>query len=95
MVYKLEYTKQALKDLERLSSDQIPAILKKLDFIMLNQEPLLKAKKLKNFKSHTYRFRVGDYRIIFRKDVKTKKLIVLLVLKIAHRKRSISEKPPL
>ncbi len=44
------------------------------------------AKKLKGFKIATYRFRVGVYRVIFRKDQKTKRLVILTVLRVAHRR---------
>jgi mRNA interferase RelE/StbE len=86
MVYDLLYTDSSLKDLDRLEKRDRDDILKKLDFYIKLPDPFTKAKKLKNFSIDTYRFRVGDYRIIFRKDPKTSVLVVLIILKIAHRK---------
>ncbi len=79
------YTSKAQKDLLRINKLDSRKILKKLDEIINLDSPLSKAKKLKNFRIDTYRFRIGSYRVIFRKDEKTQKLVILVVLKIAHR----------
>jgi mRNA interferase RelE/StbE len=86
MVYKLVYTKIAEKDLARIDKSQAVKILRKVDEYMAMKNPLVKAKKLKGFEMDTYRFRVGDFRVIFRLDKDTGNLVVLVVLKIAHRK---------
>lgn len=84
MAYKLIYAASAQKDLSKLGRSHAVRILKTLDSISRLPNPMLKAKKLKNFKQDTYRFRIGDYRALFRKDSKTKTLILLVILKIAH-----------
>lgn len=86
MVYKLFYTNPALKDLDRLEKSDRNKVLGKLDFYLKLSDPFTKAKKLKNFTIDTYRFRIGDYRVIFRKDPKTNILVVLVILRIVHRK---------
>ncbi len=85
MTYKAFYTKSAERDLERLKKAEAVKILKKIDYFINLTDPFAKAKKLKGFETNTYRFRVGDYRVIFRRDGKGK-LIILVVLKIIHRK---------
>lgn len=91
MVYKLFYTHSAEKDLSRIDKKQAAKILIKVDEHLKLPNPLLKAKKLKGFDTDTYRFRVGDYRVIFRLDGKTGVLVVLVVLKISHRKDAYKE----
>lgn len=86
MVYKLVYSKQAEKDLARLDNAIAVKILKNLDLLIKLMNPFVKAKKLTGFGIPTYRFRVGDYRVVFRKDERTGRLVILVVLRIAHRK---------
>lgn len=86
MVYKLVYTKTAEKDLDQIDRSQAVKILKKVNEYMGMRDPLLKAKKLKGFDVDTYRYRVGDYRVVFRLDKNSGEIVILVVLKIAHRK---------
>ena len=86
MVYSLVYTDQAEKDLARLDRSLAVRILKKVDSFVKLSNPFVKAKSLRGFEMPTYRFRVGDYRVVFRKDEKNNCLVVLIVLRVAHRK---------
>jgi len=86
MDYSLLYTKSAENDLALLELGIAKRIIQKMNFYLNQKEPLKYAKKLQGFKSDTYRFRVGDFRIIFRQDMKTNKIVILVVLKIAHRR---------
>ena len=86
MVYKLFYTKSAEKDLDGIEKKQTIKILLKVDGFLKLQDPLIKSKKLRGFELDTYRFRIGDYRVVFRLDHESKKIVILVVLKIAHRK---------
>ena len=86
MAYKVVYTKTAEKDLEKIDTSFTIRILTKVaEFVSLDN-PLVKAKKLQGFEITTYRYRIGDFRVIFRLDEKTNKLIVLVVLRVIHRK---------
>lgn len=80
------YTRSAFEDFKKLEKDIAKRIIKKLDYFINLKSPLKQAKKLKGFNIDTYRYRIGDFRVIFRIDKKTKKLIILVILKIAHRK---------
>ena len=86
MVYDLVYTNQAQRDLRRLDRVMAARILRKIDYFLGLSDPLSQAKQLTGFEIPTYRFRVGDYRIVFRKDQKNNCLVVLVMLRIAHRK---------
>lgn len=86
MVYRLVYTNQAEKDLGRIDRSVAVRILEKVDSFLRLADPMIQAKQLTGFDIPTYRFRVGDYRVVFRKDQKTNCLVILVVLKIEHRK---------
>lgn len=85
MDYKVVYTPNAEHDLDDLSPLIARKILKKVRFFLEGGEPLRFAKKLKGLNDY-FRFRVGDYRVIFRQDAKSHYLVVLVVLRIGHRK---------
>jgi len=78
-MYKILLTKRALKDLGKIDSDSKIRIGEKLR--VLTNDPVGSSKKLSSAIIGTYRFRVGDYRIIF--DIEDDKVIVL---RIGHRK---------
>lgn len=85
MKNQVVYTKLALKDLKKLSKNDARRIVTKVLFFCAQKDPLSFAKKLKDSRFGTYRFRIGDYRIIFDVD-KNGNLQILLVLRIGHRK---------
>lgn len=86
MDYKVVYTETAQKDLFRLDKSLVQRILKKVKEFSALQNPLTKAKKLKGFQIDTFRFRIGDYRVIFRLDKEMGKLVIMVVLRVRHRK---------
>ena len=81
MKYEYVFTRAAVKDIEKLDSVVKKRIKQKLEFFIIQPDPLLVAKKLVNAKAGTYRWRVGDYRIIF--DVDEDKIVIL---QVQHRK---------
>lgn len=86
MDYKVVYTKLSQKDLDRLDPSIVRRILKKVDEFSKHTDPLEFAKKLNRFVFDTYRFRVGDFRVVFRLDPQSKQLVILVVLRVRHRK---------
>lgn len=86
MDYKLVYTKLSQKDLDKLDPLLVRRILKKLNEFCKRTDPLKFAKKLTGFIIDTYRFRVGDYRVVFRLDPQNQQLVILVVLRVRHRK---------
>ncbi len=79
MSYDLVYTQRSIRDIEKLD----PKIKKRIGKVLLRykEEPLLYAEKLSDSKLGTYRFRIGDYRIIF--DIEGNEIVVL---RVGHRK---------
>jgi len=79
-MYELVYSPTALKQLEKVERDVRERIVIALDRLRIRPESC-DLKKLVGMQG--YRFRVGDYRIIF--DMEKEKLLIL-VLQIGNRK---------
>ncbi|EKD78678.1 MAG: addiction module antitoxin [uncultured bacterium] len=79
------YSAQARIDLKRLPKNIAQRIISKIYFFSQQEKPLAFAKPLRDFALGQYRFRVGDYRVIF--DVDQRGVMsILLILRIKHRK---------
>lgn len=79
MKYTLVYTKRAVEDIEKLDT-----LAKKrigIKILELQNSPIEKSRKLFNSKLGSYRYRIGDYRIIFDLDG-----IRVVILRVGHRK---------
>jgi mRNA interferase RelE/StbE len=79
MSYRLLYTTLAQKDIKKLDNVAKRRLKKKLEF--LGMDPIGNSKKLIHPDLGTYRFRVGDYRVIF--DLHGKDIVVL---RVGHRR---------
>ena len=78
---KYKFKPQALKQLKKLSRSIQKRIIKKLDFYCAQENPLKFAELLVDKRLGSYRFRIGDYRVVC--DVEKDMIIILLV---GHRK---------
>ncbi len=85
MSFKLVYTKRAVKDIQSLDNNVRKRIGKAI--IRYREDPLKKAEKLTDFAFGTYKFRIGDYRIIF--DIEDKNIVVL---RVGHRREIYKRK---
>jgi len=83
--YKLVYTYRADKDIQRLDKLIKSRIGKAL--IRCKEDPFKYAEKLSDSTLGTYRFRVGDYRIIF--DIENTNVVIL---RVGHRKEIYKRK---
>lgn len=79
MKYRLTYTHRAIRDIDALD----PAIKRRIGKTLLRYEkdPLIFAEPLKDSALGSYRFRIGDYRVIF--DLEGDEIVVL---RIGHRR---------
>lgn len=84
-MYVLEYTPNAIKDLRSLDKVISGRILKKIKKYSESANALVTAKALLGNMNGFYRWRVGDYRIVFSVDEKGK-VTILTILNISHRK---------
>ena len=81
MPYAILFTKEAVKDIEKIDNSVKKQIHKKLIFFKDLDDIKVVAKKLHNHEVGEYRLRVGNFRIIFDLDKHT-----IVVLRIQHRK---------
>lgn len=82
--YQIQFSPKAEDDFGKLDRDLQKRIFQKLKFFEASGNPFSFAKKLEN-SSNYYRFRVGDYRIIFSQQNKHN-LVILLIQRIGHRR---------
>lgn len=80
-MYKFEFKNQAARSLDKLPFQIRNRILLKLKFYSSQKNPLDFAEKLTEHEVGEWRFRIGDYRVIF--DAIDDKIIIL---KVGHRK---------
>ena len=85
MSYRLVYTQRAVKDIERLDANVKKRIGRTL--LRFKDNPLQYAETLTDPELGSYRFRIGDYRVIF--DIEGKDIIIL---RIGHRKENYKRK---
>ncbi|MBI5411761.1 type II toxin-antitoxin system RelE/ParE family toxin [Candidatus Peregrinibacteria bacterium] len=85
MVYRIFYARSAERYLDQLNSHEAHRITQKIAQNVASGHPLKFAKKLKGLDLPTYRFRIGDYRAIFRIH-QDGSIYLLYILRIAHRK---------
>jgi len=78
-MYKVLLTQRAVKDIDSLEKQIRIRILKKLK--KYASKPIRDIRKLESPKIGTYRFRVGEYRVVFDIDGEN-----LVVLRAGHRK---------
>jgi len=78
---EIVFSKSAARMLSKLDQKTQKRIINKLHFFIAQKNPLRFAEPLKDYKLGEYRFRIGDYRILF--DVENRKIIIL---KVGHRK---------
>lgn len=79
------YADNALKDLRSLDKQVATRIVKKIIFFAGQKDLFRFAKPLKGLGEGRYRFRVGDYRAIFKID-HDGSLEILMILRVKHRR---------
>ena len=78
-MWRLEYTESSKQDLQKLDFLVQKRIVKKLSYFLDSGNPLYFAEKLTNSLYGEYRFRVGDYRIIFDVDSQGQIIIIAVI----------------
>lgn len=79
MKYKIVYTKTAFNDIQKLDQVVKKRIKKKIDEYIIN--PLESARKLLHPKIGSYRWRIGNYRVVF--DISK---TTIIILRVGHRR---------
>jgi len=78
---RLVFVGSAFRQFQKLDRSSQKRIDEKLRFFISQKNPLQFAESIKNPRFGDWKFRIGDYRILF--DVENDKIIVL---KVGHRK---------
>jgi mRNA interferase RelE/StbE len=81
--YTIVFTDSAVGDIERLDAVVKKRIAKKLKYFVGLEDPLSKAEKLVSSKIGSYRWRIGDYRVVF--DINK---YTIVVLRVRHRREA-------
>ncbi len=84
MKFVARWSERALDDLRRLQPPFADRITRKIDWYCEQRAPLSFAKSLGGKFDDVYRFRVGDYRILF--EMRDGRVTVLMILRIKHRR---------
>lgn len=79
MKYRLVYTRRAVRDIEKL--DEVTRARVDRTLTRYESDPFKYAEKLTDPNLGTYRFRIGDYRVVF--DVEGGDIVVL---RVGHRR---------
>lgn len=74
---KIRFTKNSVTDLKKLDPKIRERIKRKLIWFLAQSDPLVFAKPLIHSSIGTFRFRIGDYRVVF--DAEKDDIIVLAV----------------
>ncbi|NWF49803.1 MAG: type II toxin-antitoxin system RelE/ParE family toxin [Ignavibacteriaceae bacterium] len=80
MIWKIEYNKEAVRNLEKISTSDRNKIFKGIE--ALKENPDL-GKQLVGPLKGLRSLRVGNYRVIYKKELNT---IIIIILAIGHRK---------
>jgi len=90
MKFKVVYSRKAVEALGKLSEALSSRIVKKIRYFGGQENPLHFAKKLQDRDFGQYRFRIGDYRVLF--DVEADGQInIILIITVKHRKDAYLE----
>jgi len=81
--YEIRWKSSAERDLRNITRQQIPRIIRAIENLSQNPFPL-QSRKLQG-SEFDYRIRIGDYRVIYQVDTKTK---VITIYHIRHRREA-------
>ncbi|MDD5055659.1 MAG: type II toxin-antitoxin system RelE/ParE family toxin [Candidatus Peribacteraceae bacterium] len=79
-------SKKARRDMEQLTTATAVRIEKKLRWFAAQENPLAFSKRVQHPTQMLFRFRIGDYRAVFRLEGRTLEIIFILTVK--HRRES-------
>jgi mRNA interferase RelE/StbE len=85
MVWEARYSRSAWEDLQSLPVAIQGRIAKKINSYLSSKNPMTFAKALVGELSEFYRFRIGDYRVIFSRQ-RDGELHILNIVRVGHRR---------
>lgn len=85
MSVELRWATEARKDLEVIDRRMADRIIRKIVWFSEQVNPFRHARPLTGAYSGIFRFRVGEYRVLFEKDDRGN-LCILVILRVKHRR---------
>ncbi|HYE27950.1 MAG TPA: type II toxin-antitoxin system RelE/ParE family toxin [Allosphingosinicella sp.] len=83
MAWRVEFTRRAEKQIDRLDPQSRIRILKKLKLVSESDDPRTAAEPLTGAWTGYWRYRIGDYRAICRIE---EAVITIFVIEVGHRR---------
>ena len=87
MKFELRWTIDAVRDLRALDCVNSDRITRKVSWFIAQTHPLRHAESLSGIYAGIYRFRIGDYRVLFEIDAGVQ-IRILIVLRVKHRREA-------
>lgn len=84
MRFAPKYAERAVRDLAGLDKTVSRRVIDKIDEYCATDNPMRFASPLRGKLGGLFRFRIGDYRAIFRPDSRGQ-IVILLILRVGHR----------
>ncbi len=81
--YEIQWKRSAEGELRKIDPQRIPRIIQAVD--SLTNNPLPRGSRKLHQTENEYRIRVGDYRVIYQVDVKTK---IVIIYHLRHRREA-------
>ncbi len=81
--YEIQWKRSAEGELRKIDPQRIPRIIQAVD--SLTDNPFPRGSRKLHQTENEYRIRVGDYRVIYQVDVKTK---VVIIYHLRHRREA-------
>ncbi len=85
MRFTWQYTAKAVHDLKQLDRTIYTRVVKKIATFCSAKDPFVFAKPLEGPWKGYFRFRIGEYRAVFRQEA-SGELSILLILRVKHRR---------
>ena len=87
MIIEIEYSRKAIDDLKRFDVKITQRIIKKVKWFCSQSDPLRYASALSGVLSIYSRFRVGDYRVVFKLE-DDGQIKIVMVVRVQHRREA-------
>jgi mRNA-degrading endonuclease RelE of RelBE toxin-antitoxin system len=85
MKYQARWSERAVADLRGLGRAAADRVTRKVSWFCSQSDPMRFAKTLGGAWKDVYRFRVGDYRVLFEKSAGGE-VHILMILRVQHRR---------
>ncbi len=86
MTFEARWTRDAVEDLRAIGGKSADRITRKVVWFCQQSKPLRFAESLTGPYAGVFRFRIGEYRILF--ELNRGKVTILVVLRVKHRRQA-------